>query len=433
MLKSRIPDPNSQVPKVSVVRSWDPGLGVWILGVVVGIVVCPGEARAQVAMPAPSEIHGKAIPAPELADGIVTVRVVRESIGNNVPGQDVRVIIGGTTRTARTDEQGRAEFRDLPRDQGRAEATVDGERLTSDPFTAPASGGLRVILVAGIARAAERKAQEDQQALAEPAVKGIVVLGAGSRVVLEFQDDALQAFYILEILNNARTRVDIGGPLMIDLPRGAARAATLEGSAPATVSGDRVTVLGPFAPGRTLVQLGFTLDYGSSKDYTFSQTWPVALEQLTMAIEKVGATSMTSPQFATTGEVRAEEGTTYVLGNGPGQAAGSTTTVTLTGLPAHSPVPRYAALTLAGGLLAWGAWMAVSGRGRRQGARARLIAKRDTLLGELTRLEERRRAGQEPPKQAARRLTLLAELEQIYGELDETGTGPGGGGEGVAA
>ncbi len=384
-------------------------------------------------MPDPSEIHGKAIPAPELANGTVTVRVVRESIGNNIAGQDVRVVIGGTTRTAATDELGRAEFKDLPRDQAHAEATVDGERLVSDPFTAPASGGLRVILVAGMARAAERKAQEDRQALAEPAVKGIVVFGAGTRMVLEFQDDALQAFYILEILNNARTRVDIGGPLLIDLPRGAARAATLEGSAPATVSGDRVTVLGPFAPGRTLVQVGFTLDYGSSKDYTFSQQWPVALEQVTMAIEKVGATSMTSPQFATTGEVRAEEGTTYVMGNGPALAAGSTVTVSLTGLPAHSPVPRFIALTLAGGLLAWGGWMAVSGRGRRQGARVRLMSKRDALLGELARLEERRRAGQESPKQAARRLTLVAELEQIYGELDDAGAGPGGGGEGVAA
>ena len=61
------------------------------------------------------------------------------------------------------------------------------------------------------------------------------------------------------------------------------------------------------------------------------------------------------------------------------------------------------------------------------------MARRNTLLGDLARLEERRRAGDESPKQAARRLKLLADLEQIYGELDEVGTGPGGGDEGVAA
>ena len=63
-----------------------------------------------------------------------------------------------------TDEQGRAEFKSLPAGaNGRAEANVNGEQLQSDPFVVPASGGLRVILVAGIAQAAERKKQEEAQ------------------------------------------------------------------------------------------------------------------------------------------------------------------------------------------------------------------------------------------------------------------------------
>lgn len=409
-------------------------LPLWIVqcAVCVGLAtVAPG--MAQVNMPDPSMINGKAIPGPELPDGVVTVRVVRESIGNNISGQEVRVVIGGTTRTAKTDEQGRAEFKDLPRDQGRAEATVDGERLSSDPFTAPSSGGLRVILIAGIAKAAARKAQEEAQSLAEPPVKGIVVLGSGTRVLLDFQDDALQVFYVLEILNSARTRVDIGGPLVIDLPRGAARASVLEGSSPqASVSGDRVTVTGPFASGKTAVQVGFVLDYGGSH-YAFEQKWPAALEQVTMALEKVGPVSMASSQFATTSEVRTDDGRPYLLGNGPGLSVGSTLKVELTGLPAHNPVPRYTALGVAVVILGWGGWMAFSGGGRSLEARQRLVAKRNTLLGDLARLEERRRAGDESPKQAGRRLKLLGDLEQIYGELDEVGTGPGGGDEGVAA
>ena len=68
----------------------------------------------------------------------MTVRVVREAIGNNVPGSRFSVIIGGTTATATTDDQGRAEFNDLPRgDEARAEVTVDGEAAVSEPFTVP--------------------------------------------------------------------------------------------------------------------------------------------------------------------------------------------------------------------------------------------------------------------------------------------------------
>src|SRR5262245_4402598 len=86
------------------------GLGVWALGFalgfgvwVLGFAVPP--AYAQIAMPDPALIHGKAIPAPELPNGTVTVRVVREAIGNNVVGQEVRISAGTETRSAKTDQQ----------------------------------------------------------------------------------------------------------------------------------------------------------------------------------------------------------------------------------------------------------------------------------------------------------------------------------------
>ena len=133
------------------------GVGSWALGVVMVAMLSTGAFAQD--MPDPSLIHGRAIPAQELANGMVTVRVVREAIGNNVPGQQVSVTVGGATRTATTDAQGRAEFTDLPKGgtNAIAEVTVDGEKLVSQPFAVPASGGLRVILVAGIAKAAERK------------------------------------------------------------------------------------------------------------------------------------------------------------------------------------------------------------------------------------------------------------------------------------
>lgn len=406
----------------------------WVCGLALALSVLGTSVRAQIAMPDPSQIQGKALPASELANGTVTVRVVRESLGKNLPGQTVRITAGSVTRTAATDEQGRAEFADLPKgSEARAAVTVDGEQLTSDPFTVPESGGLRVILIAGLAQAAERQKSEEAAALAEPPTKGIVVLGGNSRILMEFQDDTLQVFYLLEILNNARTRVDIGGPLVIDLPTGASGAATLEGSSQqATIAGDRVTITGPFAPGATSVQLGFSLrNVGAT--YQFRQVVPVALEQVTVALQRVGANSMTSSQFQSTGDVKSESGTTFILGSGPALAAGSTLAVDLTGLPAHSSVPMWTALIIAGSVLGFGAWLAFVGRPNERESRQRLIARRDTLLGDLTHLEQRRRTGQESQKDVARRTRVLAELEQIFGELDEAGVGPQGGGEGVAA
>jgi len=48
-------------------------------------------------------------------------------------------------------------------------------------------------------------------------------------------------------------------------------------------------------------------------------------------------------------------------------------------------------------------------------------------------MERRLRRGESSARDAARRPGLLAELEEIYGELDEAQLGPRGGGEDVAA
>jgi hypothetical protein len=394
------------------------------------------DARAQIEMPDPSLIAGKAIPAPELPAGTVTVRVVREAIGNNITGQDVRVTVGGTTTTARTDAQGRAEFSALqPGAQGRAEATVTGEALVSDPFTVPSSGGLRVILVAGLAQAAERRATEAAAAAAAPPIRGVVTFGGETRIVMEFQDDVLRVFYLLNVSNTARAPVDIGGPLIIDLPAGAAGASLLEGSSPsASVSGDRVTVTGPFAPGITAVQVGFELR-STAAELTVTQRWPVALDRVTVAAEKIGALSLTSSQFADTSDVRPGDGSLYVMGTGPGLPAGGVLTMQLSNLPVASRVPSFIALGLAGVILAVGGWLSMTGSATEQSARVRLVARRDTLLNELAKLEQRRapREAAEDPKDGSRRRHLLSELERIYGELDQASGGPPGGGEGIAA
>ena len=431
-VNARLATSNSQGHASRRVRA-----GSWRLGVVVWVSLAIGPAGvfAQIQMPDPSEIHGRAIPASELAAGTVTVRVVREAIGNDITGQEVRVFLpDGSARTAETDDQGRAEFPDLPPGSGaRAEATVDGEQLVSEPFSVPSSGGLRVILVAGLAQAAARREAEAAAAASAPPVSGVVVLGANSRVVMEFQDETLRVFYVLEVLNNARARVDIGGPLIIDLPTGAGGAAALQGSSPnTTVSGDRITVTGPFASGITPVQVGFQLDVNRPA-LTMEQRWPVALEQVSVAIEKVGELALSSLQFSTVGEVESEDGTPFLLASGPALSAGSTLRLELSNLPAHSGTPRLVALGLAAGILAIGGWLAFSSTTRSHDERRRLVDRRNQLLGELAAFEERHRKGAVDARSTARRQRMLNDLEQIYGKLDEVSPGPQGGGEGVAA
>jgi hypothetical protein len=391
------------------------GVGLWVLGV----AASPLAAQD---MPDPSQIHGRALPAPELRDGTVTVRVVREAIGNDVPGQTVALTVGNATQEGITDAQGRAEFSRLAAGEATATVTVDGETLASLPFMVPTRGGVRVILVAGMARAAARKALEEQQAAAAPAVKGEVVLGSNSRVILEFNNDALTAFYILEIVNTARARVDVGAPLIIELPPGAADSAAMDGSSPqATVDGRRITITGPFASGTTSVQVAYRLLHSSST-LTLTQTWPVPLQRVTVGVEKIGGLQIASPQFATTGDVAAESGTLYVVGTGGALQANAPLTVTLSNLPVRSHTSRYVALGLALLIAIAGGWLAW--RPGRTGAHARqaLVDRRDSLLGELAKLEARSAsAAPATERQSRRRRQLMTELEQLYGELDESG------------
>lgn len=377
------------------------------------------SAFAQVNMPDPSQIAGRALPGPELPDGTVSVRLVREALGNNIVGHEVSVTAGDTTRTAKTDESGRAAISGLPAGaSARAEAVVDGERLVSHPFDVPRQGGIRVILISGLAEAAERRRQEEEAASQAPPSKGIVVFGGDTRIVFEFQDDLLRGFYLLDIVNTARTRVDIGGPLVVDLPRGAVSAGLLQGSFPgATVSGDRVTIRGPFPPGSTSVQIGFRLLYSGS-EATIEQAFPANVEQVSVVVEKLEDLHVTSPQFTNHGDVKANDGTPLVMATGGALRAGTPLTLQFSGLPNVSTWPRNVALGLAALIIGAGAWLAFGSR-READNRRTLETKRDTLLRELVKLEEQHRAGRlDAGRYDSKRRPLLAELERIYGELD---------------
>jgi hypothetical protein len=110
-------------------------------------------------MPDLSAISGKPLPDRGMATGTVMVRVARQTPANAVAGIEVVAIVAGPggesrKRTAKTNAEGRALFEGLPAGHRfNAEVTVDGEKLTTDPFEVPATGGVRTMLIAGLAAA----------------------------------------------------------------------------------------------------------------------------------------------------------------------------------------------------------------------------------------------------------------------------------------
>lgn len=371
-------------------------------------------------MPDPSQMSGIPLPTGEIPAGTVTVRVVRGSLTNAVTDHPVE-LVGQVSGSARTNDQGRAEFRGLAIGARlKAATTVDGQRLESQEFALPPNAGVRVMLVATDPNVSQR-AEEDQRLAAGPARTGIVVLGEQSRFVIELGDGGLNVFNIFEIQNTSRVPVQPAVQIVFPLPPGATHLSLLEGSSPlAVAAGDRVNVNGPFPPGASLVQFAYTMPYdgGSTR---FVQRLPAGMARLSVAAQKVGAMTLSSPQLAQQREMSAE-GQTYVVGQGPPLAAGSDVTFAFSGLP-HAPTwPRNLALALAVLMLLAGAYAAVRGPQGRGAAieRMRLEAEKERLFTELTTLEAAHLGGAiDPTSYGVRRRELVVRLERIYAALDE--------------
>ena len=102
------------------------------------VLLVPG-ARATAQMPDLSQMNGVPLPVSDVAVGTVTVRVIRGSLANVIAGQSVELVVGGATRTATTNQQGRAEFTELVVGTSvKARTVVDGTTLESQEFRVPA-------------------------------------------------------------------------------------------------------------------------------------------------------------------------------------------------------------------------------------------------------------------------------------------------------
>ena len=395
-----------------------------LLALVGALALAEGRAAAQ-AMPDAAQMSGVPLPAGELANGTVTVRLVRERMGNNVPGHEVALITPDGRVTAETDAQGRAEFTSVPPGTlVTAEATLDGETLRSREFPVPATGGVRVALVAGVARAAAADATAKAAAANEPARPGAVVFGNDTRIVLEFQDDKPTFFYLFSVMNNARTPVDPGKPLVIDLPAAAEGASLVSGNAQIARMQDlRLTLTGPFPPGPSEYQVAFRMPLTSTISLT--QAFPAAVEGLLVAAEKVGALTVTSAQLTAVRD-GVSGGEVFVMGTAGRVAEGQPVTLLFSGLPAPPVWPVRVAIAIAIALFLWAGWWAWQGAPDTRATETALVAERERLLGAIAAIDAQGRArGVLDVRATAKRERLLVAVEQVYAELDAL---PGGSG-----
>jgi hypothetical protein len=385
---------------------------------VLGVLCGEGVTRAQFQMPDAKTMSGIPRPVTDLPDGSISVRVIRGDLSNNIKDQPVELRVGGKVITVKTDENGRAQFDAVTTGVNvQATTTVDGERIDSQEFPVPARGGVRLMLVA----TDKSKAPATQPNA--PAVAGAVVIGNESRIVIQPVEEAVQVFYLLDISNTARVPVKPPTPFVVDLPTGAQGATIMEGSTPtATVSGKRVVVDAPFAPGHTFAQVAFVLTAeGGTAD--LSQRFPANFEQLAVVVKKLGDTTLESRQVTNQRDMPAQ-GETYIAATGGAIPAGTPVELTIGGIPHHNQAPRLVALTLASVIVVAGVWAAGKTDDRdpqgRAAERKRLIARREKLLNDLVKLEQDHRRGRgDARRHATRREELMAALEQVYSALDD--------------
>ena len=391
-------------------------------------LVVAAPTRAQ--FPDIRQMSGMPLPSGEMPDGTVSVRVVRESLANNLPGVTVTLAGDGVAVSAQTDAEGRAIFSGL---RGgvtvQAQVTLAGETVASQSFSVPAQGGIRLILAMGLAGAggaadapsgsSAPAAGSGPAAAPTPAVPGRVVLGTQTRTIVEVIDSGLEVFHVFEIANVADGPVDVGAPIEFALPDDARTVTLLEGSTPqARVFDRKLVIAGPFAQGRTMAQVAYRLGY-SGPTADVSITLPLPMIQTNLIVRKLGNMRVVAPVLAQSREAEAE-GRTYWTGTGPGLNAGEVLTVSLDGLPYHSPWPRYTALALAGVVVLVGLWLGFASPVNAERRIAELEARRVALLDAVRAL------GADIPDHttesgvgtARKRAALLDELEGVYAMLD---------------
>ncbi|MEW5984845.1 MAG: hypothetical protein AB1806_21030 [Acidobacteriota bacterium] len=380
-----------------------------------------GGPPAAAQMPDARQMSGIPMPTGDTPAGTVVVRLVRGQLGNDIANHPVELHVGAETRRATTDGTGRATFENLPAGVTvHAVAEVDGETLESQSFPLPAGAGVRVLLAAGVGAASTPAGAGPPLAAVAPIPAGEVAFGGQSRIHIEFDDDELEVFYLLELVNPASTPMAPPRELVFELPAEAESPSPLEGSSTQmTLRGRTASIAGPIQPGTTPVQLAYRLSpAGVSRRLT--QAFPIAWTPVQVVVTQIGKVQLSSRQLTGVSDMPGDQHA-FVFGQGPALPAGTPFVLELNGLPSRTRLGR--TLTIVAALLVigvgvWASW-STGGQSAAQLRRAQLESRRERLMADLARVERLRAAGGDAGRQVERRESLIAQLERVYGELDQ--------------
>jgi hypothetical protein len=310
-------------------------------------------------MPDLSQMNGRSLPAPDAPVGSATVRVMRQTLGNNVVGQEVTLTdgTGVTIGTRKTDDGGRAAFDRLrPGTTYTALAVVDGERLVSQPFTQPASGGVRVVLIAGLGGGVPPGGSSPspsagataapQGPAPPPAPAGSITLGTQSRMIIEQADEFVEVFVLADLVNSTDGPVSLPAPIVFTPPPGALGTAVLEGATSAVLDGTRVVVKGPLPSGPTSVQFGYRLPSDTGR-VAIAQPFPVGGPMGNVIIRRHPGTTVVVGGERQRRDTQLEGRDYVVVSTGAIQPA-APLEIAVSGMPSRPRWPVRVALTLAG-------------------------------------------------------------------------------------
>lgn len=147
------------------------------------------------------------------------------------------------------------------------------------------------------------------------------------------------------------------------------------------------------------------------------------MDDVFVAVEKVGGLTLSSPQVTQQQEGQAS-GQTFLMGVGPRLNPGQPMTVTLSGLPNRGQFGRNIAVGVGVLILLIGLWAAFNGRPAVE-AQASFASRRESLFAELVRLERQQsRQTLDPSIYQERRSALLLEIEQVMHEMERRAPGP---------
>ena len=174
-----------------------------------------------------------------------------------------------------------------------------------------------------------------------PARPGAVVFGPDTRIVLEFQDDKPTFFYLFSVVNNARTPVDPGKPLVLDLPAdGRSGVARVRAASPIARMQDRRLTLDRSVSAGTDARSRWPSACRSPRTLRIEQAWPAAVEGALVAAEKVGAPRHDVAAADGACARASRTGKSFVMGTAGRLAEGQPLTLEFTGLPAPPAWPR---------------------------------------------------------------------------------------------